>query len=367
MSKKVFFRKSPELAASLTIQNMYIIRIIAIVTAIIQVFSLAWSYIYFEIMKKKPGFDARPDQLAYIIMMMVSLFTFFMITKYKKDIKNYINFIGAIIFIYLESLVVYGIFISVRDVVNGGNTYVFITAIIVVFDIAIMNPFLSIFTSIASYVVLIMCIGTTGKMYTFDCVNMLYLLIYLNIISVIRYYAMCRLLVVQSELDNTNKILENISFFDELSHTKNRNALRQDWQDFYGRTICVAMIDIDGFKKFNDEFGHTIGDCVIESIGHALVQYFGKDVVYRIGGDEFLIVTDISEEDFNVRLINAKMAINDIKSSETRLNVTISAGCYHGKCRNDEDMRNMMNKADELLYIVKKNGKNGLKTQTEDD
>ena len=94
------------------------------------------------------------------------------------------------------------------------------------------------------------------------------------------------------------------------------------------------------------------------------MESFGKDTVYRVGGDEFLIVIGISEEDFKIRLINAKLSINNIKINNMRLNATISAGCCRGICHNDQDMRRMMNKADELLYIVKKSGKNGLKTQT---
>ncbi|MBP7060213.1 MAG: diguanylate cyclase [Lachnospiraceae bacterium] len=58
---------------------------------------------------------------------------------------------------------------------------------------------------------------------------------------------------------------------------------------------------------------------------------------------------------------------NLMMSSGIRLNVTISVGCCHGRCRNDQDMRHMMNKADKLLYSVKNNGKNGLKIQMEDN
>lgn len=365
--KKVFMRKNPELITSLTIQNMYIIRAIALVTAIIQLASLIWSYIYFDLMNSHPEVDIGPDQVAYVILLVFSVFTYLSIMKYKSNVKKHIHYVGNIIGIYLVMMLVFGIFISTRDMMYAGNSYVFITSLIVVFGLVIMNPTLSVIISMSSYLIFLLCLGYIGKMYVFDCMNMLYLIIYLNIISAIRYYALCKLLVMQSELDKTNKILENISFFDELSHTKNRNALRQDWKEFYGKTLCVSMIDIDGFKKFNDDFGHTIGDNVIESIAHALVESFGKDTVYRVGGDEFLIVIGISEEDFKIRLINAKLSINNIKINNMRLNATISAGCCRGICHNDQDMRRMMNKADELLYIVKKSGKNGLKTQTEEN
>lgn len=364
--RRIFMRKNKDLIVSLTIQNMYIVRAIALVTIFIQFFSIIWSVVYFDVLNKHPEINIRPDQIAYGLLLIMSLFTFFTVMKHRKDINKNIRKVGNQIGIYLMSMIIFGIFISVRDIMYEGNSYLYITSLIVVFGLVIMTPTVSIVISLSSYIAFLLCIGYIGKMYIFDCMNILYLIIYINIISAIRYYALCNLLTMQSELDKTNKILESISFFDELTHTKNRNALRQDWKNFFGKTLCVSMIDIDGFKKFNDELGHTIGDRVIESIGHALVESFGKETVYRVGGDEFLIVSDITMEDFKVRLLNAKLLINDIKFDGKRMNITISAGCCYGVCNDDADMRNMMNKADELLYMVKNSGKNGLKMQMEE-
>lgn len=54
------------------------------------------------------------------------------------------------------------------------------------------------------------------------------------------------------------------------------------------------MIDIDNFKSFNDTYGHNVGDDVIREVSRLLVKYFGIDHCYRIGGDEFLIISGCS-------------------------------------------------------------------------
>ncbi|MCD5447563.1 GGDEF domain-containing protein [Lactobacillus delbrueckii subsp. lactis] len=62
------------------------------------------------------------------------------------------------------------------------------------------------------------------------------------------------------------------------------------------RTVGVAFMDLNGLKKANDELGHDAGDKMLIASGNLISQAFGRDYVYRIGGDEFVVLDDQSSQ-----------------------------------------------------------------------
>jgi diguanylate cyclase (GGDEF)-like protein len=66
----------------------------------------------------------------------------------------------------------------------------------------------------------------------------------------------------------------------ELIHARRQNA-----------PMCIAMLDIDHFKHFNDTFGHEAGDLMLRELGHLLRENIRKsDIACRFGGEEFVLV-----------------------------------------------------------------------------
>ena len=64
--------------------------------------------------------------------------------------------------------------------------------------------------------------------------------------------------------------------------------------------LVVAAVDINRFKAINDEYGHTVGDAVIEKVGSRLVECAGPAaLIARIGGDEFVIVDSVDQRSFH--------------------------------------------------------------------
>lgn len=123
------------------------------------------------------------------------------------------------------------------------------------------------------------------------------------------------------------------------------------------------MIDIDKFKKINDTYGHHIGDIVIISLANTLKELSRKsDVVCRFGGEEFLILlpeTDIVGADSIAEKIRKSVeeTLVDIEE-EQRLKYTISTGISEVKIKEETNLEETIQRADEALYKAKEGGRN---------
>lgn len=96
--------------------------------------------------------------------------------------------------------------------------------------------------------------------------------------------------------------LARMSFADQLTGVMNRNALELMSSDLYGRghSLGLIVVDVNGLKRENDTNGHAAGDRLIISTAQALANKFGREHVFRTGGDEFLVILqDYAEEELS--------------------------------------------------------------------
>ena len=183
-----------------------------------------------------------------------------------------------------------------------------------------------------------------------------------------------------------------MAFRDELTGLPARRSLWREL-DSAGRLYAVGMVDIDHFKKFNDEHGHDIGDQVLRLVGSCLGKVTGGGKAFRYGGEEFAIVfpakdrdhayahlevlrKTIEENEFIVRrlvrrrrqskatrAIEAIKAIKAIKAMKKRktptvkLSVTVSIGVAERNEKNPTD-EGVVKAADLALFRAKKQGRN---------
>lgn len=135
-------------------------------------------------------------------------------------------------------------------------------------------------------------------------------------------------------------------------------ALRQRARDVSG-PIALLAVDIDHFKEVNDRYGHDRGDAVLRELAgvmRASLRTF--DEVYRIGGEEFLLVAGgASEEEACVLAERLRNAVENARPAGVR--ITISVGVVSRPSdTGDANCDELMRVADTALYAAKHSGRN---------
>lgn len=156
---------------------------------------------------------------------------------------------------------------------------------------------------------------------------------------------------------------------DALTKVNNRRAFDNDIESTIsiarkeGKALSLLMIDIDHFKRFNDQFGHTIGDKVLRFVATMLKKNIkGSDSVARYGGEEFAII--LPETDYegaitvaeNMRERLAKQTLSDSAAKMQLGTITVSIGVAF--YRDGEISDDLVNRADKCLYEAKNQGRN---------
>lgn len=171
------------------------------------------------------------------------------------------------------------------------------------------------------------------------------------------------LLRVNAELVAATAELERLSTMDPLTEAWNRryfeNVLEGEVARAmrYGQALSLLMIDIDGFKNVNDQFGHHVGDLVLVGIVNRLQQRIrAEDVLCRWGGEEFMILTPHS------RLQGAQALAEQLRRSigcepfAEVGTVTISVGV--AEFDPERSLDNWLVRVDEAMYCAKEAGRN---------
>lgn len=127
----------------------------------------------------------------------------------------------------------------------------------------------------------------------------------------------------------------------------------------YGGNLCIAIIDIDFFKKINDTYGHLCGDYVLKEVAYLILENFRKtDMVFRYGGEEFVVImTETSLENSLIPLERLRKTIenNNFIFKGEKIKVTISIGT---ETNHTESTEEFLNNADKALYQAKQSGRN---------
>ncbi len=187
----------------------------------------------------------------------------------------------------------------------------------------------------------------------------------------------------ESFLNSLSSVLENVSrqetllrelsqkvHEDALTGVLNRRAWDQDLDDIQAvlddgasppKQLSIVMIDLDHFKKVNDVHGHPVGDAVLRQFAALLKDHFNSHgSVYRYGGEEFGVILpekdsaqarDLAEQ-FRQRLNRSRFLVN---RDGLKLKITSSFGV--AMLGEDQDVRQVVARADRLLYRAKELGR----------
>jgi two-component system cell cycle response regulator len=164
-----------------------------------------------------------------------------------------------------------------------------------------------------------------------------------------------RKLAEQSRLEQA-KLNEHQALHDALTGLANRRKLYVDVAERLGTAtpFVLAIFDLDGFKLYNDTFGHPAGDALLAQLGARLgARLAGDATAYRMGGDEFCIVGGTE---------NADAMIETARDALCERGEAFSIGCSYGKARVPEEattLERALHLADQRLYVQKRATKVG--------
>ena len=173
------------------------------------------------------------------------------------------------------------------------------------------------------------------------------------------------LLRIQSMTDGLTKMLNRFALSETFDNLKEKSCERELYE-------TVIMFDVDNFKKHNDTFSHLAGDdCLVRicrEIKNVISEFRG--MIFRYGGEEFIILIENSEKETALKLCkNIKESVYNLKiesaSKEISPYVSVSLGCSIVDMRNAKTMEDLVKKADEELYNAKNHGKNCLSFSNE--
>jgi two-component system, cell cycle response regulator len=173
----------------------------------------------------------------------------------------------------------------------------------------------------------------------------------------------------RAELEALNRALTSVVRKDPLTGLGNRRALQEDLEHLdarvtrYGHRYCMALLDVDFFKSYNDTYGHQAGDVALQVVASQL-RYHGRagDALYRYGGEEFLCI--LPEQN----LQTGTQAVERMRAGLERLAIahagrpagvlTVSAGTAMSEPHHVRSAHEVLKEADDALYRAKQLGRN---------
>lgn len=170
----------------------------------------------------------------------------------------------------------------------------------------------------------------------------------------------------QDMLRDINSQLERMANTDILTDLPNRRcAIQQVEQNMQqaqaaDSALCVALVDIDHFKRINDSFGHPVGDQAIRWIARLMADSLPADqFCARWGGEEFLILLRTRDNHSAARLLEdlrSMVAVSTFPHAGQQISLSISIGVCHLQA--DDNLHSLLKRADDALYQAKTLGRN---------
>lgn len=179
---------------------------------------------------------------------------------------------------------------------------------------------------------------------------------------------------IEEILCRVNSNLEVLELLEESRERANKDFLTGMWNRRYffeyaeplyessirhSQELCLAIMDIDHFKRVNDTYGHDAGDAVLKKFTNMLRDYVGeKGLAARFGGEEFTVILDSVPAEGLENFMNEFRELIEKSSTKFRddiieFTISIGATCIKGNA-----LTGMISKADDMLYEAKTTGRN---------
>lgn len=172
-------------------------------------------------------------------------------------------------------------------------------------------------------------------------------------------------------LKKHTELLENLAFLDGLTSIANRRQfdqqLEKEWRRMMRQaaSLAVLLVDIDHFKKFNDQYGHGAGDECLRLVAQTIADVTKRpgDLTARYGGEEFAVILPDTDEAGALAVAKSMHLVVDKlmlphAASPVADHVTVSIGVASDVPQRQGNLQDLINAADQALYRAKTMGRN---------
>lgn len=313
----------------------------------------------------------------HLLIIAVNILFLLYIKKFKslKNIgREMLNSLEKTILIYITLLICLSSVISLIELKFHEQTVIYMIALMLCSVLyyadnkKILVPF--------SFSVIIPITGlafseTSIGFIMYHCVNIIVFSLMAWLCSRILYINHCSDLKNRLLLKKANYELQELSLIDELTGLPNRRGLNR-YIKFISTCnlhralfVSIIMIDIDFFKQYNDNYGHTAGDTVLSLVAEQIkaVAESSSDFAARFGGEEFIYAAvNADEKDIKKkaeRIRNKVISLNIPHSASAASQfISVSLGTATVKASSESKILKCIDLADKALYMAKANGKN---------
>lgn len=187
-------------------------------------------------------------------------------------------------------------------------------------------------------------------------------------------------LIVSVSVDAINRLIKQTSLradYDYLTGVHSRSGLYEALKITAplmhkpGQKLSVMLLDIDYFKRINDNYGHECGDVVLSAFAGQLRKVVGEEgLVARLGGEEFVVACSTNSEDEGYKIaenIRQSVELTAFRYQQQTLFITVSIGLAAATPKNEpllDVFNSLLAEADKYLYLSKRNGRNQTSTAT---
>ncbi len=300
-----------------------------------------------------------------LVTLFISSMVFYLTLGFKTNKEKFIyNFLyPAEAFIYLVELSFFGVLDSMYE----GSIGVYLAALTACSSIVLLEKKTSLIVYVFAEIFFVFMILTLDGNNIYIKHSMVSSFIFMTaafIISCLHYENQVEFILKTLALHELNKKTEKLSNYDGLTDLRNRRSfeglLRSNF--YRHKKGTVALIDIDFFKRINDEYGHHTGDRVLINVSDTLRTSIKNDgIVSRWGGEEFAIFfinDNLDEVEKKLNKIRENIEMAPIIDMKREINVTVSIGFAKLYGGTNETVEFSFKKADEALYKAKNNGRN---------
>ena len=342
-------------------ENIYRLKKISAAVTVIEIVILTLFCIHYQ----AAALSYWRSIVSALICVLVSAYVMLHMIKISRDevsMNKHLLRENMIIIVYYSILIVWGMAASLRHYASGEQMLTFFIVEIVFTCFVTMSPLVSMTLILSAHGIFFLALEWKDGAAKISFLNYLALALLLCAGMITRYHIEVRQIQQRFEVEKLNKKLEILSLTDSLTGIGNRLSVRTAFRNYVGSQVAVMMADVDYFKRYNDEAGHEAGDQVLICVASLLTQYFPKECCFRYGGDEFLVLMKTDEAaEFQHRIDRWLEAVSSVSLPGISIPLRCSAGFVVERAESEDELRELVHKADKELYLVKETHHRGVR------